>query len=91
MIAYVDDINAQMIHNTNQTNQQIKHERKRNAVIKEKILYISGGKLSAAKCTYYTNKCKFSTTKRPKQNPVGIYGIDGKYFCKLNWYQKQGD
>jgi hypothetical protein len=56
MIDYVDDINAQIIHNTNQTNHQIKHERKRNAVIRENILYITGGKLSATKCTYYTNK-----------------------------------
>jgi hypothetical protein len=68
MTAYVDDINAHIIHNKNQTTQQIKQEIKRNAIIWEKILYITGGKLSATKCTYYTNKWTFSTTSRPNHN-----------------------
>jgi hypothetical protein len=33
-----------------------------------KILYITGRKLSATKCTYYTNKSTFSTTSRPNHD-----------------------
>jgi hypothetical protein len=68
MTAYVDDINAHMTHNKNQTNKQIKQEIKRNAIIWEMILYITGGKLSATICTFYINKLKFSTTSRPNHN-----------------------
>jgi hypothetical protein len=66
--AYVDDINAHIIHNKNQTTQQIKQEIKRNRIIREKILYITGGKVSATKCTYYKNKWTFSTTSRPNHD-----------------------
>jgi hypothetical protein len=100
MTAYVDDINAHLTHPNEQSRDQTTEIITNNTKIWEKLLYVSGGKLSRTKRTYYSNKWNFTTMTRPTSDPtepknitiqtkegtIKIQGISSKTYHKTLGY-----
>jgi hypothetical protein len=65
MTAYVDNINTHKAYQNIECLDKINQEVAKDINLWKEILHISGGKLSEDKCTYYTNKWRFSTSAHP--------------------------
>jgi hypothetical protein len=65
MTAYVDDVNSHHSLPYTTTFPKTTEVLLKQAATWEKLLHISGGKLSSTKCTYYISKWKHSSTGHP--------------------------
>jgi hypothetical protein len=69
MTAYVDDINSHHTLPQPTTIEKTTEALTKQATTWEKLRYISGGKLSTTKCTYYITQWNHSSTGHPILNP----------------------